>query len=79
MKIYILTCVNEDAEIVSIDLYKTHALAQASMAEQYYDERSDFEGRGFDLDSEHDYLTDNTASTGTETLYYNWNIYEREL
>lgn len=78
MKIYILTCVNEDGDVVSVQPFKMREMAFAVMAEQHDAERREFDENEA-LDPDHDYLEDNMASVGNDRYYYVWQIFEREL
>lgn len=78
MKIYILTCVNEDGDVVFVQPFTTHELAHATMDAQYRAERRDFE-EDETLDDDHDFIEENIASAGSDTYYYVWQIFEREL
>lgn len=77
MKIYILTCVNENGDIVSVQPFKARELAFANMATQYYAERKEFERDGT-LDG-HDDIDEDSAVVGNDRYYYFWRIFEREL
>lgn len=78
MKIYILTCVNEDGDVVGVYPFVDKAKAFFTMDAQYRAERREFEENGT-LDPDHDYLEDNMASAGNDRYYYVWQIHEREL
>lgn len=78
MKIYILTCVNEDGDVVSVEPFKTRESANATMCAQYSADRREFEEHET-LDPDHDFIEENIASTGNDTYYYVWQIFEREL
>ena len=78
MKIYILTCVNEDGDVVSVEPFKTRALANATMCAQYSAERREFEEEET-LDPDHDFIEGNLAAVGNDRYHYVWQIHEREL
>lgn len=78
MKIYILTCVNEDGTVLVVRPFITHELAQATMDAQYRAERREFE-ENETLDENHDYILAYQAATGNDRYYYVWQIHEREL
>lgn len=78
MKIYILTCVNEDGDVVGVYPFVDKTLAFFTMDAQYRAERREFEENGT-LDDDHDYIEGNMASVGNDRYYYVWQIHEREL
>ena len=78
MKIYILTCVNEDGNVVSVQPFTNQELARATMDAQYRAERREFDENGA-LDDDHDYIEGNLAAVGNDRYHYVWQIYEREL
>ncbi len=73
MKIYILTCVNEEGRVVSAEPFKSFADAAGAMRREYYAEAEDYdeENRG--------YVADTTAFVGNEEYRYFWQIHETEL
>ena len=78
MKIYILTCVNEDGDVINVEPFISRDLAYATMDAQYRAERRGFE-ENETLDTGRDYIEGNMASTGNDRYYYVWQIFEREL
>lgn len=78
MKIYILTCVNEDGDVVGVQPFTNQYLARATMDAQYMAERREFEENGT-LDDDHDYIEGNMAAVGNDRYHYVWQIHEREL
>jgi len=78
MKIYILTCVNEDGDVVDVQPFVNRAVAEAAMDAQYRAERREFE-ENETLDDDHDYIEGNMAAAGNDRYHYVWQIYEREL
>lgn len=78
MKIYILTCVNEDGDVVSVQPFVSRELAFYTMDAQYRAERREFE-EDETLNPEHDFIEGNIASAGNDRYYYVWQIHEREL
>lgn len=78
MKIYILTCVNEDGDVVLVEPFKKRESANVTMCAQYIEKRREFE-ENETLDPDHDYLEGNMAAAGTDRYYYVWQIHEREL
>lgn len=78
MKIYILTCVNEDGDVVDVQPFVNRDLAFATMDAQYRAERREFE-ENETLDDDHDYFYKDAACVGNDRYYYLWNIFEREL
>lgn len=78
MKIYILTCVNEDGDVVGVQPFTNQYLARATMDAQYRAERREFEENGT-LDDDHDYIEGNMAAVGNDRYHYVWQIHEREL
>ena len=78
MIVYILTCVNEDGDVVSVEPFVNHDLAFATMHAQYRAERREFE-ENETLDDDHDFIKGDTASAGNDRYYYVWKIFEREL
>lgn len=78
MKIYILTCVNEDGDVVWIEPFMSRDMAYATMDAQYRAERVEFK-ENETLDPDHDYLEGNMAAAGNDRYHYVWQIHEREL
>lgn len=78
MKIHILVCRDEDRSIVSIQPFKTHELAFASMKEQREAKREAFKEEHA-LEDDHDFIEDGYAATGNDRYHYTWEIFEREL
>lgn len=78
MKIYILTCVNEDGDVVSVEPFMSRDMAYATMGAQYRAERRECEEYET-LDPDYDYLEGNKAAAGNDRYYYVWQIHEREL
>ena len=76
MKIYILTCINENSELVSAKAYYDLLVAQSLMRKEWTVECSDFESNG--RLGYHE-LRDRSASCGNEEYGYIWNITEAEL
>ena len=76
MKVYVLTCVNECSEIVSIDLFLTHAQARSRVEENFQAECEDLEKRRH-LDYEK--IEHSNAECGDSEYYYSWEIHTREL
>lgn len=78
MKIYILTCVNEDGDVVGVYPFVDKALAFYTMDAQYRAGRREFE-ENETLDDDHDYIEGDMAAVGNDRYYYVWKIHEREL
>lgn len=78
MKIYILTCVNEDGDVVDVCPFVDKAMALYTMDAQYRARRREFE-ENETLDPDHDYIEGNMAAVGNDRYYYVWQIHEREL
>ena len=78
MKLYILTCVNEDGDIVGVYPFVDKALAFYTMDAQYRAKRREFE-ENWTLDDDHNYIEGNMAAVGNDRYYYVWQIHEREL
>ena len=79
-KIYILTCVNENCDIVSVNPYKSEDEARAAMKAEYEAEARDAEANGYELDDYFSGVERNTAgiSYGDE-CEYKWQIHEIEV
>ena len=77
MKIYILTCINEESQLVSCKAYKSLDLAQAEMICQAMSERDEFEKIGR-LGNYCD-IKDMSAACGDKEYCYVWNITEDEV
>lgn len=78
MKIYILTCINEDADLVYCQPFWYLAEAQNTMKEMYEAERREFESNER-LDDDYDVLSHKFAVIGNCDYHYNFRIDEREL
>lgn len=78
MKLYILTCVNEDGDVLVVEPFVDKTLAFYTMDAQYRDERREFE-ENETLDDDHDYIEGNMAAVGNDRYHYVWQIHEREL
>ena len=76
MKVYVLTCINEEAEIVLLELFQTHAQARERMIESFNAECEELNNTGR-LDYEH--AGPESASCGNSEYYYWWKIHSREL
>ena len=76
-KIYILTCVNENSDVVSVQTYKSESEAKADMKAQYEAELRDAEESGFeDIEGS---CGGNRASIayGTDGICeYKWQVHE---
>lgn len=75
MKIYILTCINEDSELVFCKAYKTRCLANADMLMYLENEREEFIGSP----GHYCNIGDLGAAIGDETRCYVYYITEDEL
>ena len=73
MKIYILTCVNEQGIVVSADPFISEWEAKNALKRQYYTEAEEFdeEDRGG--------IQDETAFVGNDDDHYYWQIFQEEL
>ena len=71
MKVFILTCINEESTLVSANAYRTREEAQIAMKTAFYAEKIDFEERG-----RLDYadLKENKAAVGNDEYCYVWDI-----
>ena len=85
-KIYLLTCVNEECEVVSVSLHPTIAKAKKQMKAEYKAEVEDLIASGFIEEGEdpEDYgcdLSDKSAVIGWGCFdsTYKWAIHEEEL
>lgn len=74
MKIYILTCINEDSELVFCKAYKTRCLANADMLRYLENEREEFIEGPYYCN-----IGDSGAAIGDETHCYVYYITEDEL
>lgn len=52
-EIFVLTCVNEDGEVVSVELFDTYRKAHKAMKESYKREKRDAEESGYDVDDDY--------------------------
>jgi hypothetical protein len=75
-KIYILTCVNENCDIVSVNPYKSEDEARAAMKAQYEAEARDAEASGFELDDYFSGVERNTAGISYGESQYKWQVTE---
>ena len=78
---FVLVCVNEESDVVSVSLHKTAKDAQTQMAEEYKAEVEDLGAGGYfdEGDDEEDlgcYLGENSAVVGWGVLEscYKWSI-----
>ena len=77
MKIYILTCINEESTLVSCEVYKMLLSAQADMICSAMSERDEFEKIG--RPGNYCNIKDMSASVGDEEYCYIFNITEKDL
>ncbi len=78
MKLYILTCVNEEGDVVYVQPFVNRDLAHATMSAQYNSEREKYIFNE-NLCEDRDFYGDIEASVGSEEVYCYWKIHEREL
>ena len=78
MKIYVLTCVNENSDVVSVELFPTKDKARAAMLEQFESEKTDAEESGFEIDDYFSGTEDTTAGILYGETQYKWKITESE-
>lgn len=76
MKIYILTCINENSELCFCKAYRTKEEAQLALLNQYNTEKEQW-CTGGNLDYEE--ITFDGAAIGNEAYCYVWDITEDEL
>lgn len=77
MKIYILTCINEESTLVSCKPYKDPDEAKIDMLNQCVAERGEFQKAN--RPGQYFKPNDMSASVGDEEYCYIWNITEAEL
>ena len=77
MKIYILTCINEESTLVSCKAYKTSGEAKIAMVNQAVAERGEF--RKANRPGQYFKPSDTHAAVGDEEYCYIWNITEDEI
>ena len=75
MKIFILTCVNENSELCSCKSYRTREEAQVAMLNQFNNERGNWTFGNL----EYEEIDNNGAGIGNEGYCYEWKITEDEL
>ena len=75
-KIFILTCINENAEIVAIKPFKSYEDAKSDMVGQYEAEKRDAEASGFEIDDYFSGVEANTAAIKYGESEYKWQIHE---
>lgn len=75
-KIYILTCVNENSEVVSVQTYKSESEAEADMRAQYEAEVRDAEESGFEIDDYFSGIEGKTAGILYGETQYKWQVHE---
>jgi hypothetical protein len=74
-KIYILTCVNENSDVVSVQTYKSESEAKADMKAQYEAEVRDAEESGFEIDDYFSGVEGNTAGILYGDTQYKWQVH----
>lgn len=74
--IYILTCVNENCDIVSAKPYKSEDEARAAMKAEYEAEARDAEESGFELDDYFSGVERDTAGILYGETQYKWKVTE---
>lgn len=72
--IYVLTCVNENSDVVSVQLFDTKADAKAQMQTEFDNEKRDAEASGFDIDDYFSGVEDTTAGILYGDSQYKWKI-----
>lgn len=75
-KIYILTCVNENSDVVSVKTYKSESEAKADMEAQYYAELRNAENSGFEIDDYFSGVEGKTAGILYGETQYKWQVHE---
>ena len=78
MKLYILTCINEDATLVYCQPYSCRVDAENAMEEMYEAERKEFEANER-LDEDYDQFTSKYAVVGNCDYHYDFQITECDL
>lgn len=73
MKIYILTCVNEQGIVVSAEPFILLGQAENAMRRQYYTEAEEFD------EEDRGYIQNESAFVGHEDSSYYWQIFTEEL
>lgn len=77
MKIYILTCINEEGTLVSCKAYHSSDEAKIDMVNQSVAERTEF--RKADRPGQYFKPGDTKTIVGDEEYFYIWNITEDEV
>ena len=75
-KIYILTCVNENSDVVSVEPFSKKEEAKAEMEKQFEAEKTDAEESGFEIDDYFSGVEDDTAGILYGESQYKWKITE---
>ena len=75
-KIYILTCVNENSDVVSVKTFKSEKEAKAEMRGQYEAEKRDAENSGFEIDDYFSGVEGKTAGILYGESQYKWQVHE---
>ena len=77
MKIYILTCINEESQLVSCKAYRSSDEAKIAMVNQAVAERQEF--RKADRPGQYLHPGDTSTAVGDEEYCYIWNITEDDV
>ena len=79
-EIFVLTCVNEDGEVVSVELFDTYRKAHKAMKESYKREKRDAEESGYDVDDDYfNGVEAESAGLMFGSNEYKWKITKAEL
>ena len=78
MKIYVLVCVNENCDIVSVSTHPNLESARFQLSKEYNLEKHDAEIAGYE-EAYNDGLEAKTAQVSRGDYFYRWEIKESEL
>lgn len=78
MQLFILTCINEEGVIVSLDVHMSMHEAHWAMVDSHNKEVEEFKRSGHYSDT-FDYMDQNSATAGDDEMHYRWKIYIREI
>lgn len=78
MKVYVLVCVNENCDIVSVSTHPSLESARFQLSKEYSLEKHDAEVAGYE-EAYNDGLEAKTAQVSRGDYFYRWEIKESEL
>lgn len=77
MKVFVLTCIAQDGELISVELFRSIVLAHEAMVSRHEQDKEQRNER--DIDDDYTWVHERCACCGNEEYYRYYEITEAEL